>query len=55
MSRKFHANTIKCALQTNMKQIKHEILRIPTDRRLTSWLFTKRDGVEFWATENKSS
>ena len=46
---------IKCALQTNTKQIEHYILRIPAGRRLTSWQFTKRGGVEFWATENKSS
>ena len=30
-------------------------LRIPTGRRQTSWLFTKRGGVEFGTTENKSS
>ena len=45
---------IKCALQTNMIQIKHNRLRIPTGGRLTSWLFTKLGGVEFGATENKS-
>jgi len=28
--------------------------RIPTGRRLTSWLFTKRGGVEFGTTEAKS-
>ena len=45
---------IKCALQTNTKQIKHNKLRIPTGGRLTSWLFTQRGGVEFGATEDKS-
>jgi len=30
------------------------LLRIPTGRRLTSWLFTKRGGVEFGTTEDKS-
>ena len=45
---------IKCALQTNMIQIKHNRLRIPTGGRLTSWLFTRLGGVEFGATENKS-
>ena len=67
ISRKFHVNMIKCALQTNtsnlssikslgtLKQIKHEISRIPTVKRLTSWLLTKHGGVEYWATKNKSS
>ena len=36
-------------------QIKHNRLKIPTGRRQTSWLFTKRGGVEFGTTENKSS
>ena len=45
---------IKCALQTNTIQIKHNKLRIPTDGRLTSWLFTRHGGVEFGATEDKS-
>ena len=45
-------NIFKCTLQRNMKQIKHNNLRIPTGRRLqTSWLFTKRGGVEFGTTE----
>ena len=39
---------------TNVIQIRHNKLRIPTGRRLTSWLFTKRGGVEFGATEDKS-
>ena len=39
---------------TNMIQIKHNKLRIPTGRRLTSWLFVRRGGVEFGATEDKS-
>ena len=43
---------IKCTLQ-NMILIKHK-LKIPTDGRLTSWLFTRRGGVEFGATEDKS-
>jgi len=30
------------------------LLRIPTGRRLISWLFTKRGGVEFGTTEDKS-
>ena len=29
-------------------------LKTPTGRRQTSWLFTKRAGVEFGATEDKS-
>ena len=45
---------IKCALQTNKIQIKHNKVRIPTGGRLTSWLFTRRGGVEFGATEDKS-
>ena len=32
----------KCAWQTNMIQIKHNRLRIPTGGRLTNWLFTQR-------------
>ena len=40
MSRKFHVNMIKCTLQTNLIQVKHNKLRIPTGGRLTSWLFT---------------
>ena len=39
---------------TNMIQIKHNTLKIPTGGRLTSWLFTRRGGVEFGATEDKS-
>ena len=38
-----------------MIQIKNNKLRIPTGGRLTSWLFTKREGVEFGATEDKPS
>ena len=30
------------------------LLKTPTGRRQTSWLFTKRAGVEFGATEDKS-
>ena len=37
-----------------MIQIKHNKLRFPTGGRLTSWLFTKRGGVEFGTTEDKS-
>ena len=44
---------IKCALQTNTIQIKHNKVRIPTGGRLTSWLFTRPGGVEFGATEDK--
>ena len=47
-------NMIKCALQIYIIQIKHNMLRIPTGGRLTSWLFTRRGGVEFGATEDKS-
>ena len=39
---------------TNMIQIKLNKLRIPTGGRLTSWLFTRRGGVEFGVTEDKS-
>ena len=39
---------------TSMIQIKYNKLRIPTGGRLTSWLFTRRGGVEFGATEDKS-
>ena len=46
---------IKWALQTNTIQIKHNKLRIPTSGRLTSWLFTRCEEVEFRATEDKSS
>ena len=38
---------IKCTLQTNTIQIKHNKVRIPTGGRLTSWVFTRRGGVEF--------
>ena len=48
-------NMIKCVLQRNMIQIKHNKLRIPTGGRLTSWLITRRGGVEFGATEDKSN
>ena len=44
---------IKCALQTNTIQMKHNKVRIPTGGRLTSWLFTRRGGVKFGATEDK--
>ena len=47
ISRKFHVNMIKCVLQTNTIQIKHNKLRIPTGGRLTSWLFKRHGGVEF--------
>ena len=47
-------NMIKCALQIYIIQIKHNMLRIPTGGRLTSWLFTRRGRVEFGATEDKS-
>ena len=39
---------------TNIIQHKHNKLRIPTGGRLTSWLFTRRGGVEFGANEDKS-
>ena len=39
--------------QTNIiNQLK--LLKIPTGRRQTSWLFTKRGGIEFGATKDKS-
>ena len=47
----FYVNIFKCSLQRNMKQIKHNNLRLLTGRRQTSWLFTKRGGVEFRTTE----
>ena len=34
--------------------IVNEQKKTPTGRRQTSWLFTKRAGVEFGATEDKS-
>ena len=37
-----------------MIQIKHNKLRVTSGGRLTSWLFTKRGGVDFGATEDKS-
>jgi len=36
------------------KQNRNFLLRIPAGGRLTSWLFTKRGGVEFGNTEDKS-
>ena len=39
---------------TNIMQIKHNKLKIPTGGRLTSWLFTRRGGVAFGATKAKS-
>ena len=37
-----------------MLQIEHKPLRIPTDERLTSWLFTQRGRrVDLGATETK--
>ena len=48
-------NMIKCTLQIYIIQIKHNMLRIPTGGRLTSWLFTRRGRVEFGATEDKST
>ena len=54
ISCKFHVNMIKCGLPTNTTQIKHNKVRIPTGGRLTSWLFTRRGGVEFGTTEDKS-
>ena len=54
ISCKFHVNMIKCGLPTNTTQIKHNKVRIPTGGRLTSWLFTRRGGVEFGATKDKS-
>ena len=39
---------------TNITQIKYNKLRIPTGGRLPSWLFTRRGGIEFGATKDKS-
>ena len=37
-------------------QMQTEQLKIPTDKRLTSWLFTQgSQGVEIGTTENKST
>ena len=41
-----HSNNLK-----QMIRIKHNKLKILTVRRQTSWLFTKRGGVEFGTTE----
>ena len=39
-----------------MTDINIDCLKIPTGRRLTSWLFTQRShGVELGVTDNKSS
>ena len=40
--------------QTDITNRTENLLKIPTARRLTSWLFTKRGGVEFGTTEDKS-
>ena len=32
---------------TDMIQIKHNKLKIPTGGRLTSWIFTRHGGIEF--------
>ena len=36
------------------RKMNRNSLKTPTGRRQTSWLFTKRAGVEFGATEDKS-
>ena len=36
------------------RKMNRNLLKTPTGRRQTSWLFTKRAGVEFGATEDKS-
>ena len=36
------------------RKMNRNLLKTPTGRRQTSWLFTKRAGVEFRATEDKS-
>ena len=41
-------------MRVTNKYYTHNRLRIPTGGRLTSWLFTRRGGVEFGATEDKS-
>ena len=49
-SQAFHLNE-----ETNITNRTEILLRIPTGRRLTSWLFTKHRGVrELGTTENKS-
>ena len=35
--------------------VKHNMIKIPTGKRQTSWLHTKRDGVELGTAENKCS
>ena len=40
--------------QTDITNRTENLLKILTARRLTSWLFTKRGGVEFGTTEDKS-
>ena len=45
-----HSNNLKQIIE-----VKNNRLKIPTGRRQISWVFTKRGGVEFGTTENKSS
>jgi len=45
---------MKQILNTNRTEILLRLLRIPTGGRLTSGRFTKRGGVEFGTTEDKS-
>ena len=40
--------------QMHVMQIKRNLLKISTGRRLTSWLLTKRGGVESGTTKHKS-
>ena len=43
-----------CVPNVIHNKLRHNKLRLPTGGRLTSWLFTRRGGVEFGATEDKS-
>ena len=43
-----------CCTSKQILQMEHKFVKNPTGRRLTSWLFTKRGGVEFGTTEHKS-
>jgi len=40
--------------ETNIVNRTENLLKIRTGLRLTTWLFTRREGVEFGATEQKS-
>jgi len=40
--------------ETNIVNRTEDLFIIPTDWRLTSWLFTRRGGVEFGTTEHRT-